>query len=121
MWKLTKRVTFEAAHQLPNHDGKCSRLHGHSWAAVVTVAGAALHDSGPQQGMVVDYSKVSAVLKPIVDKYLDHHHLNASLEMENPTSEHIARWLYRKLSGSIEGLVSVTVEETCTCACTYSE
>lgn len=26
---VTKSTTFEAAHRLPGHRGKCDRLHGH--------------------------------------------------------------------------------------------
>jgi 6-pyruvoyltetrahydropterin/6-carboxytetrahydropterin synthase len=41
-WLLAKEFRFEAAHQLPYHDGKCARLHGHSWHGVVYVAGDTL-------------------------------------------------------------------------------
>lgn len=121
MWKLTKRFTFEAAHRLPNHDGKCRRLHGHSWAAIVELGGSALHDTGPKQGMVVDYSDIKGAVGPLVEEYLDHHYLNETLEMENPTSEQIARWLFGKIKIRVPGLLSVTIEETCTCSCTYSD
>lgn len=119
MWKLEKRFTFEAAHKLPRHDGKCRRLHGHSWAAVVRVGGEKVHETGAKTGMVVDYADIKAAMQPLLDEYLDHHYLNQSLDMPDPTSELIAQWLYEKLRIRITGLLSVTVEETCTCACTY--
>lgn len=119
-WKLDKRFTFEAAHKLPHHDGKCRRLHGHSWAVVVSVHSNELQWDGPKQGMVVDYSDIKKAMKPLLEEYLDHHYLNETLDMESATSELIAQWLYERLRESLPNLCCVTVEETCTCACTYS-
>ncbi|NES98612.1 MAG: 6-carboxytetrahydropterin synthase QueD, partial [Desertifilum sp. SIO1I2] len=36
-WIIYKEFRFEAAHHLPHHDGKCRRLHGHSWVGRVQV------------------------------------------------------------------------------------
>lgn len=119
-YTLKKKFTFEAAHYLPNHDGKCQRLHGHSWIGWVVLEGEELQRKGPKQGMLVDYGDVSARLKPLVDEYLDHHHLNQSIpEMVNPTSENIAKWVYDQLSGTLRHLRAVEIEETCTSSCTY--
>jgi 6-pyruvoyltetrahydropterin/6-carboxytetrahydropterin synthase len=119
VYVLKKTFRFEAAHRLPHHDGKCKRLHGHSWIATVEVAGHALQLNGPAQGMVVDYGTISAAMRPLLDEYLDHHFLNETLDIENPTSEHVAEWLYDRLRVRLQGLVAVTVEETCTAACEY--
>jgi 6-pyruvoyltetrahydropterin/6-carboxytetrahydropterin synthase len=125
MFQLQKQFRFEASHQLPYHDGKCARLHGHSWQGWVTVEGEDLVYDGPKQDMLVDYSEIKEILEPIVEEYLDHHHLNETLEMKSPTSEAIARWLYEKLAVEMSikiprvRLVSVTILETCTCTCTY--
>lgn len=61
--EITKEFKFSAAHILPNHDGKCRRLHGHNYRVLVTVQGDVRHDDyeSPEQGMVVDF----AVLKEI--------------------------------------------------------
>ena len=37
--RLTKQFGFEAAHALYNYNGKCCRLHGHSYKLFVTVIG----------------------------------------------------------------------------------
>jgi len=34
---ITRTFTFEAAHRLLNHPGKCRYLHGHSYTAFITV------------------------------------------------------------------------------------
>lgn len=119
MYLLKKKFTFEAAHQLHNHDGKCSRLHGHSWIGWLIVQGDKLHTSGPKQGMLVDYGDLSAAVKPLVEQYLDHHFLNETTGLEDTTSENLAKWVYDQLSASVPALVAVTIEETCTAICTY--
>lgn len=120
-WILEKDFRFEAAHQLPNHEGQCRRLHGHSWRGTVRIAGSELMPSGSSAGMVLDYRDINRVLQPLVDKYLDHHFLNETLGIESPTSEEVARWVYHQVERSPIGplLVSVTIEETCTARCTF--
>lgn len=118
-WTLRKRLRFEASHQLPHHDGKCARLHGHSWVATIKVRGHRLVASGPEAGMVADFGRIAEPAKRLVEECLDHYHLNDTTGLENPTSEELARWMYERLRPSIPGLVSVEVEETCTSACEY--
>lgn len=119
MWEIEKRFTFEAAHMLPHHDGKCQRLHGHSWKGSIIVRSEKLISSGPKIGMVMDYGDIKAVLQPLIDDYLDHHDLNKTTGLENPTSEALAKWLYDVLRLQIPWIVCVTIEETCTSAARY--
>lgn len=86
----------------------------------VYVAGAYLQESGPRSGMLVDYADISAAVKPLVEQYLDHHYLNETLPLANPTSECIARWVYERLSG-MGYLQGVEIEETCTSRCYYGK
>ena len=120
-FSLKKRFTFEAAHFLPHHGGKCRRLHGHSWVGWVEVAGAELHTNGPQTGMVMDYSCISDAIKPMVEEYLDHHCLNETLPLASPTSEAIAAWVFEHLKSGGLPVSAVTIEETCTSVCTYRD
>ncbi len=119
MFRLRKTFRFEASHQLPHHDGKCRRLHGHSWVGTVVVEGEDLCAIGAKQGMVVDYGDISEAVKPLVEKYLDHWHLNESTGLENPTSEALARWVYDKLKPVIPQLSAIFIQETCTAECEY--
>jgi 6-pyruvoyltetrahydropterin/6-carboxytetrahydropterin synthase len=119
MYTLTKRATFEASHQLPHHDGKCARLHGHSWQVVVEVQGDKLQETGPQAGMLVDFYRIGDPLKRLVEKSLDHYHLNDSTGLENPTSEALARWIYDRLALEVPLLSAVVGEETCTARAEY--
>lgn len=119
-WTIRKIVRFEAAHHLPLHDGKCARVHGHSWIASLEVRASRLQESGPQTAMVRDYGDLSAAIDPIVERYLDHHDLNVTTGLDNPTSEAIAQWLFDRLDRIVDGLVAVTVWETCTSECRYA-
>lgn len=119
-FRVIKRATFEAAHRLPRHDGKCARLHGHSFAVEVECAGPALESDGPKSGMLVDFYDIGTPLKVVIEECLDHYYLNESIpDLENPTSEELARWIYGQLQPHIPLLVAVTVEETCTAAARY--
>ena len=121
MFTLTKEFKFEASHQLPNHDGKCQRLHGHSWVGRVVLKGSKLAEDGPKQGMLIDFGDVSKVIKPTVDDFLDHHHLNDTLNLKNPTSEEVARLLYQIWKPLLPMLYAVEINETCTSSCCYDE
>jgi len=83
--------------QLENHDGKCARLHGHSWIGRIVCEGDKLQESGPKKNMLIDYGDLKNILTRMVDKYLDHHHLNSTLNTNSPTSEFIAQWIYHYL------------------------
>ena len=121
-WKLTKTVQFEASHQLVEHDGKCARLHGHSWRAHVTVKGSTLNMKGPQRGMLIDYGELGKTLA-WVHSVLDHSHLNDHQSILGyPTSENVAHWIYHAVEARLPTNVmmdSVVVEETCGARCEY--
>lgn len=114
---LTKTYGFEAAHRLPMvpPDHKCARMHGHSFQIEVTVSGEV--DEG--MGWLVDFGEITAVVEPLLKRELDHRTLNDVPGLENPTSERLAGWLWRRLSPALPGLSAITVQETCTARCTY--
>ena len=119
MYKLEKEIKFEAAHILPHHDGKCGRLHGHSWRALLILESATLHTEGPKAGMVCDFGDVSKAATALPDDVLDHHHLNETTGLENPTSEALASYIFEKLKPSLPLLAAVRVCETCTSSYAY--
>lgn len=119
-WILEKDFSFEASHQLPRHNGKCARLHGHSWKMTVKVAGQ-IKQEGSETGMVMDYGIIKENVQPLIDSKLDHHHLNETTGLPDPTSEALARWIFHRLKSYLPGLMAVVVQETCTARCTYYE
>jgi 6-pyruvoyltetrahydropterin/6-carboxytetrahydropterin synthase len=114
--EIWKDFTFEAAHRLPNVPAghKCARLHGHSFRASIHVAGGI----GESTGWVMDFAEISAVLDPVIER-LDHRYLNEIPGLDNPTSEVIARWIWREIKPKLPMLNQVVVRETCTCGCVY--
>ena len=113
--RLSKRFRFEAAHHLPRvpEGHKCRRLHGHSYHVEVVVEGPV--DEGT--GWVMDYADIATAFAPLHDQ-LDHHYLNEVQDLENPTSENLARWIWQRLEGRVP-LVEIRIDETCTSACIY--
>lgn len=121
MFELKKTFHFEAGHQLVHHDGKCARPHGHSYVLTVHIRGTELIQEGPKKNMVLDFSAVSEIVKPMIKKYFDHHWLNDTLETDSPSVEFMARWIYRYLKPKLESLTAVTLSETATSQVTYTE
>lgn len=119
MFRLEKSFTFEASHQLPQHNGKCRRLHGHSWRGTIICEDYELITQGPKSGMMVDFYDLSQLVKPLLEHALDHHHLNETTGLPNPTSECLAKWVYDKLKPDLPTLVAIRIEETCTSAAEY--
>lgn len=113
---IFREFTFEAAHRLPHvpEGHKCARLHGHSYRLEVHVRG----DVDPVSGMVMDFADIKAAFKPLEDK-LDHHYLNEVEGLENPTSENLARWVWKHLEGALP-LSRIVVRETCTSGASYA-
>jgi 6-pyruvoyltetrahydropterin/6-carboxytetrahydropterin synthase len=66
----------------------------------------------------MDFADLKASVKPIIDE-LDHYYLNDITGLENPTSEVIARWIWRRLVPTLAGLSQIVVRETCTSGCIY--
>lgn len=113
---LYKDFRIEAAHRLPNvGDGhKCARLHGHSFVIRIHIKGPVVEP----QGWVQDFADVAAAFAPLHDM-LDHRYLNDVQGLENPTSENLAIWIWRRLADALPMLAAVEVRETCTCGCVY--
>src|SRR5215203_7235398 len=114
--RLSKTFHFEAAHDLPTFpaDHKCRRLHGHSFRFDVVVEG----EVDPAKGYLIDYGEIKVATEPIV-KRLDHHYLNEIDGLSNPTSENLARWIWKNLHPSLSILHKVVVRETCNVGCIY--
>ena len=113
--ELSKKYRIEAAHRLPsvNANHKCARLHGHSFRITLRISG----DIDPNLGWIVDFGEIDEAWRPIHDT-IDHRYLNEIPGLENPTSEILGRWIFDRVRLPRGRLVSVTIAETCTAACT---
>jgi len=114
--EIFKEFTFEAAHRLPHVPAghKCGRLHGHSFRVEVHAEG----DVDPDLGWVSDFAVIKDAFRPLHDE-LDHNYLNDIDGLMNPTSENLARWIWRRLIGRLPQMSQIVVRETCTSGCRY--
>ncbi len=92
---MTISTTFAAAHRLPGHEGKCQRLHGHTYGLEVTVEGRP-QESGPAAGMIMDFADLRQRVAELVVEPLDHQLLNELFGFV-PTAEAVANWAFERL------------------------
>ncbi|MDP4200603.1 MAG: 6-carboxytetrahydropterin synthase [Bacteroidota bacterium] len=106
---IAKDFRWEMAHRLPEHDGGCRNVHGHSYCMWIELSGE------PQSaGMVLDYFDLKRMVDPMVAE-LDHAFLCTrsdvlisdflrgsglkAVYVDWPTTaENIARWFFERLS-----------------------
>lgn len=109
---VCKTFKFEAAHQLPNHDGKCRNLHGHSYRVEVEAEGPVRRSDGePDEGMVLDFAVLKAAWLPLFQQ-LDHRCLNDVIDDCPTTAENLAGWLLSELRAVVQEVTAVRVWET---------
>ncbi len=107
---ITKLYSFEAAHQLPGHAGKCVNLHGHSYKLEVTVAGP-LQTEGSSAGMVVDFSDLSAIVEKEIIQPFDHKYLNDVVTFRT-TVENLVQEIFVRLTRAGLAVVKVRLWES---------
>lgn len=96
----TKIFEFEAAHSLPNHEGDCRNLHGHSYKLEVEVGLSINNAKKLEGGMVIDFKKLKEIVQSTVIGVLDHKNLNNFYS--NPTAENMSIHIYEILKMKIE-------------------
>ena len=89
MFRLKVDSKFSAAHKLIGYNGKCEKLHGHSWKVEVFGIGDKLDNIG----LLVDFKVLKKELNRITEKF-DHSYLNDFEEIGNPTSENISKYIF---------------------------
>jgi 6-pyruvoyltetrahydropterin/6-carboxytetrahydropterin synthase len=109
---LTKEFTFEAAHHLPNHRGKCRHPHGHSYRLQVSLRGPIIDAPGTSSdGMVMDFDDVKGIVHATIlgsfsdevprgnDAHpggMDHNDLNVLTGIRT-TGENLVHWIWDAL------------------------
>lgn len=143
MFTCTRRLSFDAAHRVLGHQGKCRHLHGHRYDVDVTVYTTKLDGLG----MVVDFGVIKEKVGAWMDEYLDHniilneadplladadkHYGPAPVFMgkspyvlsENPTAENLAKLIFTLattvLTENALAVSNVRVYETPNCWADY--
>lgn len=135
--RITRRLTLDAGHRVPGHEGKCRNLHGHTYTVEVEVFGPI-----PDDGMVLDFGVVKEIMATVLDPW-DHAFLVweqdtavlAALDVDPlwrrvtlpypPTAENLARIAANALRAPLRRsgvtLASVRVWETPNCWATWTE
>ncbi len=106
---IYKIFRFDSAHYLPNvpKGHKCGGMHGHTYTLKVSIAGK----PSIQTGWIMDYTDLKETVKPWIE-LLDHQVLNTVEGLENPTSENLCLWLWKKIKPEIPNLVRIELNET---------
>ncbi len=114
--EIYREFTFDAAHRLSAlpETHRCSSLHGHTFSVSVHLEG----ELDPIMGWVMDYGEIKKICRPFIE-ILDHSYLNDIPGLENPTSEHIAVWLWNRIKPELPGLSMIEVRETPKTGCRY--
>ncbi|MEL6781656.1 MAG: 6-carboxytetrahydropterin synthase [Pseudomonadota bacterium] len=105
-FRISKSVTFEAAHAMPGKpDGHpYKNIHGHSFVLEACVAGRVQ----PGDQWVEDFAVLTEALQRAAGK-LDHQMLNEIEGLDVPTLERICLWAALQLKPALPGLASVAV------------
>ncbi|OOF88632.1 6-carboxytetrahydropterin synthase QueD [Rodentibacter ratti] len=141
MFKISKEFSFDMAHLLDGHDGKCQNLHGHTYKLQVEIMGD-LSPLGAKKSMVIDFSDLKTIVKKAILEPMDHAFIyDETNERENKiakllqsldsktfgvpfrtTAEELARFIFNRLKYDEKLAVStIRLWETPTSFCEYSE
>lgn len=111
MITCTRRIEFDAAHRIINHESKCKMLHGHRYALEASFAAKELDNLG----RVIDFGVIREVLGQWIDDNLDHNTILSIKDKklgetiseqtgqqiyymdENPTAENIANHIFNEI------------------------
>ena len=118
MFEVKIETSFSSAHHLLNYKGKCENPHGHNWKVEVYARGENLDKSN----ILIDFKVLKKEINEIID-YLDHKDLNELPEFkgQSPSSEFIARLIYKKAKERFNLINRVDVWETATSRASYFE
>lgn len=107
---------LQCARRLPGlpDSHPCARLHGHSFKIKISLRG----ELDAQLGWVMDFDTVDTVWQRI-HAQLDHRYLNDIANLNNPTSENLAVWLWQALHTDLPALYSIAVMENHDKGCIY--
>jgi len=136
----TKSLSWDMAHRLYKHEGRCCAIHGHRYTAEFTLVADALDSCG----RVLDFSTVKSSIGNWINEYWDHALLLYEADAEllpifaqlpshlkervrvlpcNPTAENMASYLLEVVCPAVlqdlkVKVIRVTVWETPTSSAT---
>ena len=136
---IRRYIETDTGHRVPNHKSKCKHLHGHRYRFEAEIEGDVVQTSGvSEEGMLMDFSDISAILTEYVHDVLDHAFVVYEGDTDArkacdamgpehrtvvvtfiPTAENLAKWAYdavnphiRSVYGNRLQLVAMHCRET---------
>tara|TARA_Y100001970_G_C14182709_1_gene830732 strand:- start:1457 stop:1813 length:357 start_codon:yes stop_codon:yes gene_type:complete len=105
---IYREYYINSARFLPNLEDNhiCSQLHGHTYNIKISVKGPI----DPISGFVIDAFEIDKYFKK-VHKEIDHKLLNEIKGLENPTSENICIFVWKRLITDIPNLYQIEIKE----------
>jgi len=114
-WTLNTEFKFDAAHFIDGYDGKCGRMHGHTYKVHIAAKSHKLNPSKylKSADMVCDFKELKWAAAEGTKGGLDHTVLNEELPVST-TAERIAEYIHKETQARIpDGIeLTVTVWET---------
>jgi len=114
---ITKKLVFDSAHYITDHDGKCKNLHGGRYDIEITVKGRI----DPMTGFVIDYSLIKNITKNLIINRFDHKTLNLTCpELAwRSSTEFLSVFIWEELIEFLPNLKKIKIYETETSFCEY--
>lgn len=112
MITCTRRIEFDAAHRIINHESKCKMLHGHRYVIELTFTTKELDNLG----RVIDLGEIKDIFGSWIDENLDHNTILSIKDKElgdfiekttgqkiyyldeNPTAENLSKHLFHEIT-----------------------
>lgn len=109
-WTLHTEFKFDAAHLIDGYDGKCGRMHGHSYKVKMTAKSHKLNPSAylNTDDMVCDFKELKWAAKDSEKGGFDHGVLNDLMPV-NTTAERIAEYIHQETMKRIPSDIELTV------------
>ena len=137
--RIRRFVETDTGHRVPNHKSKCRHMHGHRYRFEAEIEGDTVQETGvSEEGMLMDFSDVSAILMEHVHDIVDHAFVVYEGDSDArkacdamgeghrtvvvpfiPTAENLAKWAFEQVQPHISTaygnrlkLVAMHVRET---------
>ena len=114
---ITKKLVFDSAHFITDHDGKCKNLHGGRYDIEITIKDRV----DPMTGFVIDYSLIKNITKNLVIDKFDHKTLNLTCpELSwRSSTEFLSIVIWEILIEYLPNLKKLKIYETETSFCEF--
>lgn len=107
----TRKIEFDAAHRIRDHESKCKMLHGHRYIVEASFTAQDLD----ALGRIIDFGEIREILGSWIEENFDHNTILSKDDFElgqkiaqetgqnifyldyHPTAENIARFLFEEV------------------------